>query len=377
MLRLTLLLIAVCILAYITKYKSVPVGAGGNAVIHQYQGGKLSIFLMILLLTLLLGLRTDFNDTATYISGFENAPTFTEFIKDPENLDLLQNPLFYGYTALFHQITDNYHIYFMVSALLVTVPTIVSLRKLADRDLFPLIVFTYFTLGTYLFALAAMKQTIAMAISCYAIVALIEKKYPKFFVFVIVAGLTHAYAFALLILPLLVARPWTARTYVILAITVFLMLTFEESITKILEEANELGKSVDSSQVFSGEGMNLFRVAVYSIVPVISLLYKRRLEPYMGRKEYLFLHMSIVSFMFMLLASIDGANIFGRMARYFEIGLVYMYPWTVQHLFSGKNRNVAIFAFVVCFFVFLLYGFQNFSDTYHSITLGQFLRELI
>lgn len=376
MLRLTLLLIAVCFLAYITKYKSVAVGAGDNAVIHQYQGGKFSIFLMVLLLTLLLGLRTDYNDTGAYISGFENAPTFSEFINDPENLDLLQNPLFYGYTALFRQLTDNYHIYFMVSALLVTVPTIVSLRKLSDRDLFPLIVFTYFTLGTYLFALAAMKQTIAMAISCYAIVALIEKKYPKFFLFAIVAGLMHAYAFALLILPLLVARPWTARTYVILAITLFLMLTFEESITKILEEANELGKSVDSSQVFSGEGMNLFRVAVYGVVPVASLLYKRRLEPYMGRKEYLFLHMSIVSFMFMLLASIDGANIFGRMARYFEVGLVYMYPWTLQHLFSGKNRNVAIFAFVVCFCAFLAYGYWDFSSGYHSITLLQFIKSL-
>lgn len=377
MLRLTLLLAAVCFLAYTTKNISTPSSVSGSVVVYHHQGRSLSIFLMILLMTLLLGLRTDYNDTGSYISGFVNAPTFSEFIKDPENLDLLQNPLFYGYTALFRQITDNYHIYFMVSALLVTVPTIVSLRKLTDRELFPMVVFTYFTLGTYLFALAAMKQTVAMAISCCAIVALLEKKYPKFFAFVIIAGLTHVYAFALLVLPLLVARPWTTRTYVILAITLFLMLTFEESITKILEEASELGKSVDSSQVFSGDGMNLFRVAVYGVVPVVSLLCRRRLEPQMGRKEYLFLHMSIISFMFMLLASIDGANIFGRMARYFEIGLVYMYPWMVHHLFSGKNRNVAKLAYVVCFFAFLFYGFQNFSSTYRSITLIQFLRDLV
>ena len=97
----------------------------------------------------------------------------------------------------------------------------------------------------------------------------------------------------------------------------------------------------------------------------------------MGRKEYLFLHMSIVSFMFMLLASIDGANIFGRMARYFEIGLVYMYPWTLQHLFSGKNRSVAKFAYVVCFFVFFAYGYWDFSSGYHAITLLQFIKSLV
>ena len=97
----------------------------------------------------------------------------------------------------------------------------------------------------------------------------------------------------------------------------------------------------------------------------------------MGRKEYLFLHMSIVSFMFMLLASIDGANIFGRMARYFEIGLVYMYPWTLQHLFSGKTRSVAKFAYVVCFFVFFAYGYWDFSSGYHAITLLQFIKSLV
>lgn len=377
MLKLTLLLAAVCFLAYTTKYKRAPTGGSGNVVVYHHPGRSFSIFLMIVLLTLLIGLRTDFNDTGAYISGFINAPTFSEFIKEPKNLNLLQNPLFYGYTALFRKLTDNYHVYFMVSALLVTVPTIVSLRKLVDRELFPLVIFTYFTLGTYLFALAAMKQTMAMAISCCAIVALLERKYPKFFVLAILAGLTHAYAFALLVLPLLVARPWTTRTYIILAITLFLMLTFEESITRILEEANELGKSVDSSQVFSGEGMNLFRVAVYGVIPVTSLLYRRRLEPQMGRKEYLFLHMSIVSFMFMLLASIDGANIFGRMARYFEIGLVYMYPWTLQHLFSGKNRSVAKFVYVVCFFVFFAYGYWDFSSGYHAITLLQFIKSLV
>lgn len=376
MLKLTLLLAAVCFLAYTTKYKSVPTGESGNVVVYHHPGRSFSIFLMILLLTLLIGLRTAYNDTGAYISGFINAPTFSEFIKEPKNLNLLQNPLFYGYTALFRQLTDNYHVYFMVSALFVTVPTIVSLRRLSDGNMFPLVIFTYFTLGTYVFALAAMKQTIAMAISCYAIVALLEKKYPRFFVFVIIAGLVHAYAFSLLILPLLVAKPWTTRTYIIVAITLFMMLTFEESLTRILEEADELGKSIDSSSVFSGTGMNLFRVAVYSIVPVMSLLYKRRLESNMGRKEYLFLHMSIVSFMFMLLASIDGANIFGRMARYFEIGLVYMYPWMLQHLFSGKNRNVIKLAYIICFFAFFVYGYRDFSSNYHAITLAQFIKSL-
>ena len=109
-------------------------------------------------------------------------------------------------------------------------------------------------------------------------------------------------------------------TWALILGTVAVMLTFEDTITTFLTYADAIGRAASSEMVFSGEGMNLFRVAVYGVVPVASLLFRPILEPQMERRHYLLLHMSIVSFMFMLLASINGANMFGRMARYFELG---------------------------------------------------------
>lgn len=332
------------------------------------------LILLIVLLALPIGLRVDYNDTGAYVHSFLNAPTLSEFFSDAENLDFRKNPLFELYTVILRGWTDNYHIYFMLPALFITGATVSFLRKISDQDTFTLNVYTYFTLGTYLFALAAMKQTIAMAILLYAILALRDKKYVRFVLLTVIAGLFHTYAFLLLMLPALTIRPWTWLTYLIVAITVAVMLTFKSSISSLLQYADAIGKGASSEEVFSGAGMNTFRVAVYGVVPVVSLLYQRRLLPQMEKKHYLLLHMSIVSFMLMLLASIDGANMFGRMARYFEIGTVCMFPWIIRHLYAYKPQRVALFFYVIAFFAFFAYGYQDFSASYHGITLWQFLR---
>ena len=155
------------------------------------------------------------------------------------------------------------------------------------------------------------------------------------------------------------------------------MLTFNDSISRILEYADTIGNSASEEMVFSGEGMNILRVAVYSIVPVLSLIFRRVLEPQMERKQYIMLHMSIISFMFMLLAAIDGANMFVRMARYFEVGTIYMFPWIIRHLFKQKSQKAVVTAYVGAFGIFAAYQYMGFDSAYSGITLLELLRSVI
>ena len=233
------------------------------------------------------------------------------------------------------------------------------------------------TLGTYFFALAAMKQTIAMAVLCHSVLALRDKKYFRFSLLVFVAGLLHTYAWVFFVLLFLTGKPWSLRTYAVVAVTVAIMLTFNSSISRLLEYADEIGKSTSEELIFSGDGMNILRVAVYSIVPVASLLFRRILEPQMERKHYILLHMSIVSFMFMLLASINGANMFGRMARYFEVGTVYMFPWIIRHLFVSDSQKIVVPVYVGAFGVFATYQYWGFDLEYSSISLWKFFSSLL
>ena len=369
--KLFLLVVWVFLMAYIaaTRYRTRSL-----AVVKP-----LNLFNILLMLPLigLLGLRTAYNDTGTYIAGFQNAETLSTFFSNAKNYDLLNNPLFNLYTSAVRTATDNYHIYFMLAAIFVVVLMVTFFCRISECDTYPLTIYTYLTLGTYFFALAAMKQTIAMAILCHSVLALRDRKHLRFLLLVLLAGLFHTYAWFFLVLLLLTGKPWKLRTFLVVAVTIFVMLTFNNSISALLEYAGEAGKGASEEAVFSGEGMNLFRVAVYSIVPVVSLVFRRILEPQMERKHYIMLHMSIVSFMFMLLASINGANMFGRMARYFEVGTIYMFPWMLRHLFNQRSQIMVVVAYIGAFGLFAAYQYIGFDTSYHSITFFEFLRSLV
>ena len=370
MLKLFLIVLWACVMAYMTAHRRLVISGARKSV-------NLSNIMLMLPLIGLLGLRTDYNDTAAYISGFDNAPMLAEFFKDQKNYDLLGNPLFDLYTSAVRTLTSNYHIYFMIAAIFVVVLMITFFYRIAEEDTYTLTIFTFLTLGTYFFALAAMKQTIAMAVLCHSVLALRDKKYFRFSLLVFVAGLLHTYAWVFFVLLFLTGKPWSLRTYAVVAVTVAIMLTFNRSISRLLEYADEIGKSASEELVFSGDGMNILRVAVYGIVPVASLLFRRILEPQMERKHYILLHMSIVSFMFMLLASINGANMFGRMARYFEVGTVYMFPWIIRHLFVSDSQKIVVPVYVGAFGIFAAYQYMGFDSVYSSISLWKFFSSLI
>lgn len=369
--KLFLIVLWVFVMAHIatTRYRPQSLGISKS----------LNIFNILLMLPLigLLGLRTAYNDTSAYIEGFRDAPSLLEFFAEPKNLDLLGNPLFDLYTSAIRTVTENYHIYFMIAGIFVVVMMVTFLYRISEPDTYTLTVFTYLTLGTYFFALAAMKQTIAMAVLCHSVLALRDRKYLRFVVLVLFAGLLHTYAWCFLVLLLLTEKPWRLRTFAVVAVTIFVMLTFNDSISALLEYADDIGRGASEEMVFSGEGMNLLRVAVYGIVPVISLFFRRILEPQMERKHYIMLHMSIISFMFMLLASIDGANMFGRMARYFEVGTIYMFPWIIRHLFERNSQKAVVPAYLGAFGIFAAYQYMGFDSAYSSITLLDFLQSLI
>lgn len=325
----------------------------------------------------LIGLRTSYNDTYSYIDGFRDAPTLTALLADPEGLKLLHNPLFELFTSAMRTLTDNYHIYFMVAAIVLVVLVSGFLFEISERDTYALTFFTYFAMGTYFFALAAMKQTLAMAVLCHGVLALRDKRHLRFCVLVFVAGLIHTYAWCFFIMLLLTMRPWKLRTYGVVAVTLFVMLTFRESITTLLEYGDAIGKGASEEMVFSGDGMNMLRVAVYSIVPICSFVFRPILEPEMERKHYIMIHMSIISFMFMLLASIDGANMFGRMARYFEMGTIYMFPWMIRHLFERRSQMLASVMYVGAFILFIFYQYRGFGEEYRAISWLTFFQGLI
>lgn len=359
-------------LAFLRKRSN---GISDDGTINRKAGWQVAVIALILLL--FSGLRTGYNDTYTYIAVFRASPTVSGFLADRANLNPLHNPLFYFYLSVIRTLTANYHIFLMLSAA-ITVPLMVRfIAKVTEPVEFPLSVLLFMTLGTYVFTMAAIKQSLAMAVLCPAVIALRDRKYPRFFVIVAVAALIHTYAAVFFILPFFGEKPWHARSFLFILGSMLITLNFSSTISSVLAYADSVGKSISAEEVFDGNRMNIFRVAVYSVVPAASLFFRKRLEPVMDRTQAILINMSICSLAFMLPGTVNGANMFGRIAAYFELGAICVMPWIIDTVFDRRSARLVKAVCAVCFIAFALYDLSDFNYSYSAITLRQFIGGLI
>ncbi len=360
--------------AYLTERTTVGVYGRG-----QKQSAENRFFYFLLLLTLILpvGLRRIYNDTGAYINSFLEAPTLHELFISGE-LHILQNPVFDIYTSLVRQFTDNYSIYFLIAAAFVYISFASFVRRYVKPYVFG--IGLLFCLGTYAFSIAAMKQIIAMAVLLYAIDKLLDRKYIQYIVIVFIAFLFHTYAIAFLVLPLFMDKPWNWRTILLLAGVAIVMWNFESVIGSFLDYANESGKTIAENEVFDNAQVNILRVMVYAVVPLMALLFRSYLFNNKLEQHYwLFCNMAIISCAVMSLGTMSGANMFARMAIYFDFGIICALPWMLKKIFVPQNARIIAGMASICFLIYFMYAnivATPFDYHYRAVSLWDFLLSL-
>ena len=366
MIKLLILLFFVTLWAFLSQRRS-------EDILHHTGSERLSrrmdifCFFLIFALSMFAGLRTDYNDTAAYIRGFRNAVSPAEFLADPENLNLLHNPLFYFFQSWMRTITGNAQVFLMVTSIFVEFSMIRFLKRYSRS--FSFSVYLFMTYGTFVFTLAALKQVMAMAILTYAFPALENKKWLRYYLLVFIAMLFHTYALSFAILPLFRLKPWSWFTYVFAAFLIIVMLNFQEVISDFLDFADEQGKTIAEYEVFDDHSVNFFRVLVYAVTPAISFVFQKDLFTHSGPRECIMTHMSIISLAFMVLGTVEGANMFARMAMYFEMGTLVCLPGMLKKCFQGRRYQLVSLAAILCFLAYFVYANLDFGYGYKMLSL--------
>ena len=280
---------------------------------------KSDIFMIIVIfwLSAFSFLRTSYNDTATYIGTFNSAQTVAEGIANGTFIDWTGNPWSMLYRSVMREITDNYHIYFLIPAVASSFAAVKLFKRYSVNPAFTLLIF--FSLGTYIMYMAALKQCLAIFCLLLALPYAIEKKYVRFYLLVFAAILFHTHAFMFVIIPLLLEKPWGKVTWTLLGATIFAMLTYDYTLGAFMEYAQSIGALVDEGELFDGHSINVMRVLVYWVPALLALIFRRRLFTTSSKEENLFVNMSIVSAFILTLGLVQAANLFARMAGYFEI----------------------------------------------------------
>ena len=346
---------------------------------HHFMRKKSDIFVIIVIfwLSAFSFLRTSYNDTANYIGTFNSAQTVAEGIANGTFTDWTGNPWSMLYRSLMRELTDNYHIYFLIPAVLSSFAAVKLFKRYSVNPAFSLLIF--FSLGTYIMYMAALKQCLAMFFLLLALPYALDKKYIRFYLLVFIAILFHTHAFMFAIVPLLLEKPWGKVTWALLGATIFAMLTYDYTLGAFMEYAQSIGALVDEGELFDGHSINVLRVLVYWIPALLALFFRRRLFTDSTKEENLFVNMSIVSAFILTLGLVQAANLFARMAGYFEIATAIALPWIIKKLFTKQSAQLVTILACILYFGYFMFEFtvsKDFGSDYSAISLWQFIISL-
>jgi len=374
MFKLLAVFVAALILAYISEKNTEAITASGQ----RYTVWKDWAYIaLVVILVLFAGLRTSYNDTAGYLYGAGYAATLGELFSSEDFYNPFKVPFFHLFQSVIKACFNNPQWMVLSAAAITQICFVRFFKKYSQSFVFS--IFIYFTLDTFVFTLAALKQALAMAILTIAFSALEKKQWAKYFFLVFVSMLFHTYALAFVVLPLFKARPWRIFTFVFIAVIAIVMLNFETAITAFMEQASELGKNISEFEVFSDTTINIFRLGVYAVPPLISLVFQKWVLRESIEIENTLIHMSIISLAFMIMGTQSGANMFGRMGNYFELGTICYLPTMLSKIFDAKSyKLVSIFA-CICFMGFFVYANAirgSFDMEYQSVSLFSFLKSM-
>ena len=346
---------------------------------YHFMRRRSDVFMVIVIawMTCFSFLRTSYNDTATYIKFFRDSLSVRQFLEEGGLLDWTGNPLSMLYRYFIHDLTDNYHIYFFFPAFLSSFAVIKLFKRYSVNPSFSLLIF--FSIGTYVTYIAALKQCMAMFFLLLALPYALDKKYIKFYLLIFVAILFHTHAFMFAIVPFLTGKPWGKVTWILLGATLFAMATYDVTLGAFMEYAQSIGALVAEDEVFDDHQINILRVMVYWVPAVLALVFRQRLFHDSTKTENLFVNMSIASAFILTIGLVQGANLYARMAAYFEIATAVALPWIVKKLFTRQSAQFVTLMAAILYFGYFYFEFgitKDFAHDYAAISLWQFIVSL-
>ena len=347
---------------------------------YHFMRRRSDIFLIVVIawMTCFSFLRTAYNDTGNYIYDFYNlTDPIDQYLSESNLLKVGDNPLFYLYQTIVHELTNDYHILFFFPAFFNSIAVVKFFKKYSTNTAFTLLIF--YSIGTYVMYIAAMKQSIAVGILLIALPYAIDKKYVKFYILVFFAMLFHTHAFVFLAVPFFFGKPWGKVTWILLLAVLFSMATYDTTFGALMNTAISMGINIVDWELFDGHSINLIRVIVYWIPAVLALVFRRRLFLDSTRAENLFTNMAIGAAFIITIGLRQGANLFARMAAYYEISVGIALPWMIKKIFTKQSAQLVTVIAVVLYFVYFLYEFgvsKNFGADYSAISLWQFIQSL-
>lgn len=339
-----------------------------------YRKERLFYTIMSIAMILFVGLRTYYNDTTTYLHGYNRLEVEPGWQKTIEWIKIGSNPGFVFTQSVLKELNASENTFLLVFAVFTVGTTIWFYRKYSCN--FWITILLFFSISGYTFHMAAIKQCTAMTFCLLATDRAINKKYVQFVIFVLLGSLFHPYALMYLIVPFLFFRPWSRYTLILLMIFGLVGVSLEGLLGTMLNVTDMLGENYNSAS-FMGEGINPIRLLVVAVPSVLALIVKDQIGEKEERDQYIIMNLTMLNAEIMFVALFGTANYFGRLANYFVPFQALSIPWLLKH-FDRRGKSTMTFLAVSGYSLYFVYSQainERFDACFFGISLWDYLKD--
>lgn len=300
-------------------------------------------------------------DTGAYLEGYKDMPrafggivSYIGTVKKDKG--------FYFLSAVIKCIVGNRSVvYLFIIAALQAGMLFYVYRKYSSRYLVSFFLFIASTdYISWLFN--GIRQFLAVTITFIGIKFILDKKYAKAIILILIASLMHQSA--LLVIPFIFiaqGKAWNKKTLLFM-VAVIVIVAGIGQFTNVLDSmlAETQYKNVVSDwQSWNDNGTNALRVLVYAVPSVLSLIGLRFIRNEDDKVINLCTNMSIVSVGFYIVSMFTSGIFIGRLPIYFSLYSYILLPWEIDHMFTKRSARLIYVVMVVGYLGFYLYSVNN------------------
>jgi transmembrane protein EpsG len=337
----------VFMLSFFARYFAyIPVPTNGTVPIKH---NKFLVFGTLCSVVLVSGLRRNIGDTYFYMYAYELNDFTWEFIQSQKDIGfgILQ--------MILKWFSDDAQLLVFSTALITNVLIILVLYKYSR--MFELSMYVYITGGLFLISMNGIRQVLAAAILFTATKYLIEGRWKKYILVVLLASTFHQSALILIPIYFLVRfKAWSKATYLLIFSSIVIVIGFDQFAAVLFSAIEDT--QYGGYQNFAEGGASVIRVFVNAAPLVIAYLGRERLREIFPNSDYI-VNMTMLGFVFMVISTQNW--IFARFSIYFSLYQLILISWLIK-LFREKDQKFIYYGILGCYFLY--YYYEN------VITLG-------
>ena len=330
-------LVIVLLFAYLTFR-----GKEQNPVAFMFLYAVMALFAA--LRSLLVG-----TDSASYARSFQNS--VGEQLQFESGLDALTSePAFAYLEIILGNISSEYFILFLGIAVIFTFFVLHSISRNSVAPVLSL--FVFITLGYYTFVFNAARQAIAMAIYMTSIPSLLQRKFWRYVVIVLISALFHKTIIIAIPLYFIFTMRYSFKSLVIVlagSLLVSYLLPSFLSSAATLEDRYALYLEGSASRGY-------FLTFFYVILSVFFILQRNFMKKDALGSYDVFLLMLISGSVIYLVVSLTGSYVeLTRFAAYFQIASIFLWSMLAKERRTPLSKEVYILAIIGHLVYFTIY----------------------